>query len=146
MDQSALIEQLFAKIKTLEKRMLVLEKENAVLRAKLSNYENPKNSRNSSVPPSKDENRPLKTRSLRAESDRKVGGQKGHQGNTLKMTETPDEIITYSPDFCGQCGGDIHLLQAELVGKRQVVDIPKVQPFYVEHQIYKKRVNGQNSA
>jgi regulator of replication initiation timing len=67
MDQSALIQQLFAEIKALKERVLVLEnvekenvvmrKENAVLREKLSKYENPKNSRISSVPPSKDENR-----------------------------------------------------------------------------------------
>ena len=138
MDQSALIEQLFVEIKALKERMLVLEKENTFLREKLSKYENPKNSRNSSVPPSKDENRPPKTKSLREQSDRKVGGQKGHEGNTLKMTQTPDEIITYTPDFCGKCGSDIHELQAEFIGKRQVIDIPVVQPFYVEHQVYKK--------
>ena len=138
MDQSALIEQLFAEIKALKERMLVLEKENTFLREKLSKYENPKNSRNSSVPPSKDENRTPKTKSLREQSDRKVGGQKGHEGNTLKMTQTPDEIITYTPNFCGKCGSDIHELQAEFIGKRQVIDIPVVQPFYVEHQVYKK--------
>ena len=82
MDQSALIEQLFVEIKALKERMLVLEKENTFLREKLSKYENPKNSRNSSVPPSKDENRTPKTKSLREQSDRKVGGQKGHEGNT----------------------------------------------------------------
>ena len=138
MEQSALIEQLFAKIKALEERMLVLEKENSILREKLSKYENPKNSRNSSVAPSKDENRPLKTKSLREPSDKKVGGQKGHEGNTLKMTQTPDEIVIYTPDFCGKCGSDIHQLHSEFVGKRQVIDIPVVQPFYVEHQVYKK--------
>jgi transposase len=138
MDQSALIQQLFEEIKALKERMLTLEKENAVLREKLSKYENPKNSRNSSVPPSKDENRPLKTKSLRESSDKKVGGQNGHEGNTLKMTETPDEIITYTPDFCGKCGSDIQELHSEFVGKRQVIDIPVVQPFYVEHQVYKK--------
>jgi transposase len=125
-------------IKALKERMLVLEKENTFLREKLSKYENPKNSRNSSVPPSKDENRTPKTKSLREQSDRKVGGQKGHEGNTLKMTQTPDEIITYTPDFCGKCGSDIHELPSDFVGKRQVIDIPVVQPFYVEHQVYKK--------
>ena len=138
MDQSALIEQLFVEIKALKERMLVLEKENTFLREKLSKYENPKNSRNSSVPPSKDENRPPKTKSLREQSDRKVCGQKGHEGNTLKMTQTPDEIITYLPDFCGRCGSDIHESPSEFVGKRQVIDVPVVQPFYVEHQVYKR--------
>ena len=147
-DQRKLISELFVKIDSLTKRVIhlenvekenvILRKENGVLREKLFKYENPKNSRNSSVPPSKDENRPPKTKSLREQSDRKVGGQNGHEGNTLKMTQTPDEIITYTPDFCGKCGSDIHELQSEFVGKRQVIDIPVVQPFYVEHQVYKK--------
>jgi len=147
-DQRKLISELFVKIDSLTKRVIhlenvekenvVLRKENAVLREKLSKYEHPKNSRNSSVPPSKDENRPLKTKSLRESSDKKVGGQNGHEGNTLKMTETPDEIITYTPDFCGKCGSDIQALHSEFIGKRQVIDIPVVQPFYVEHQVYKK--------
>ena len=147
-DQRKLISELFVKIDSLTKRVIhlenvekenvILRKENGVLRDKLFKYENPKNSRNSSVPPSKDENRTPKTKSLREQSDRKVGGQKGHEGNTLKMTQTPDEIITYTPDFCGKCGSDIQELQAEFSGKRQVIDIPVVQPFYVEHQVYKK--------
>jgi transposase len=147
-DQRKLISELFVKIDSLTKRVIhlenvekenvILRKENGVLREKLFKYENPKNSRNSSVPPSKDENRPPKTKSLREQSDRKVGGQNGHEGNTLKMTQTPDEIVTYSPDFCGKCGSDIQELQAEFSGKRQVIDIPVVQPFYVEHQVYKK--------
>jgi regulator of replication initiation timing len=54
-DQSALIEQLFAEIKALKERMLVLENvekenvvlrnENAVLREKLFKYENQKQSK-----------------------------------------------------------------------------------------------------
>jgi hypothetical protein len=41
-DQSKLIEQLFKEIKELKKRMVVLENENAILREKLSRYENSK--------------------------------------------------------------------------------------------------------
>jgi len=39
-----------------------------------------KDSHNSSIPPSKDENRPKRTNSLREKSDKKVGGQPGHEG------------------------------------------------------------------
>lgn len=60
MDQSVLIEQLFSEIKALKERILVLEEENAFLREKLSKYEKPKNSRNSSIPPSKDEKQTFK--------------------------------------------------------------------------------------
>lgn len=149
MNQSALIEQPLAKIKALEERLLVLEnvekenvklrKENAILREKLSKYENPKNSRNSSIPPSKDENRPLKTKSLRESSNKKVGGQQGHEGNTLKMTDSPDKIIKYVPDFCCACGSDLQDASVEFVSKRQVVDIPIIKPEYIEHRIFKKQ-------
>lgn len=155
MDQSALIEQLFAKIKALEERVLVLEnvekenvklrKENSILREKLSKYENPKNSNNSSIPPSKDENRPLKTKSLREQSNKKVGGQPGHEGNTLKMTDTPDKVIEYVPDFCGVCGSNLQDTPEEFVSKRQVVDIPVIKPEYIEHQIFKKQCSCGHS-
>ena len=128
MDQSKLIEQLFKEIKELKERMVVLENENALLREKLSRYENSKNSRNSSVPPSKDENRPLKTKSLCEPTSRKVGGQKGHVGNTLKMTDSPDKIIEHIPPFCGKFGSDLQHIPFEFVGKRQVIDIPTIQP------------------
>ena len=54
-----------------------------------------KNSGNSSVPPSKDENRPRKTVSLRGSSGKPPGGQTGHEGSTLKMTSVPDQVIEH---------------------------------------------------
>jgi transposase len=143
-EQSKLIEQLFAEIKQLKERMSVLEKENTVLRKKLSKYENPKNSNNSSIPPSKDENRPLKTKSLRTKGG-KVGGQIGHKGTTLKMVENPDKVVDYVPDFCGGCGCDLQGVAQEFMGKRQVVDIPVIQPKYIEYRIYKKQCNCGHS-
>ena len=140
MDQSKLIEQLFAEIEQLKQRISILEKENAVLRKKLSKYENPKNSRNSSVLPSKDENRPLKTKSLREKTDCKIGGQKGHQGNTLKMTEHPDKIIEHLPDFCCECSCSLKDVPEEFIGNRQVVDIPVIKPPYIEHRVFKTKV------
>lgn len=149
MDQIKLIEQLFAEIKQLKERVSHLEKvekeniklvkENIILRKKLSKHDNPKNSRNSSIPPSKDENRSLKTKSLRKKTDRKVGGQPDHEGTTLKMSNNPDEIIKHLPDFCCECGCDIQDIPKELIGKRQVVDIPVIKPKYIEHRIYKRR-------
>ena len=52
-----------------------LLEENMELKRQLSKYEHPKNSNNSSIPPSKDEDRP-KRKSLRKESGLKPGGQK----------------------------------------------------------------------
>ena len=58
----------------------------ALLEARLERFEHPKNSKNSSTPPSKDENRVLPNQSLRDKSDKKVGGQLGHKGYTLEIS------------------------------------------------------------
>ncbi|MDT8442598.1 MAG: IS66 family transposase [Desulfuromonadales bacterium] len=108
------------------------------LKARLSKYEHPKNSQNSSLPPSKDENRAKRNQSLREKSGRKPGGQKGQQGNTLKMLASPDVVEKHIPDFCSCCGKDISSLASEFIGKRQVIDIPEIKYFVHEHQIFSK--------
>ena len=148
-DQSKFIAELFKKIDELTKRVsslesmekenVILRKENQVLRNKLSKHENPKNSSNSSVPPSKDERRPFKTKSLREQTGKQVGGQKGHDGNTLKMSPSPDKIIEYIPDFCTKCGGNLEGVPYDFTGKRQVVDIPIIRPEYIEHRVFERK-------
>lgn len=134
-----------------QKRIIELENENRQLRAdldtlttlvhkllqELEQLKHPKDSRNSSVPPSKDENRPFKTKSLRSSDGKLPGGQTGHEGNTLKMTDTPDFIIEHKPTYCNQCGNDVSNNPSELAGCRQVVDIPPIIPQYTEHRVFK---------
>ncbi len=100
-----------------------------------------KNSNNSSIPPSKDENRPAKNQSLRSKSGKSTGGQKGHKGKTLEMVNTPDEIICHKPNQCEHCGNDLSRIQEVFQGRRQVIDIPPIQPKYIEHQVYSKQCN-----
>jgi len=97
-----------------------------------------KNSGNSSVPPSKDENRPQKTSSLRSSSGKSAGGQAGHEGSTLKMSSMPDNVVNHKPHFCKCCGLGLQDQKAELVCHRQVIDIPPVKPVYTEHRQYRK--------
>lgn len=137
MNKDRLIEQLILKVEALTQRVEQLEKENQYLKARLLKYETPKNSSNSSIAPSKDENRP-KRRSLREKSNRNPGGQKGRKGNTLKMVETPDEVIKHIPDYCNCCGRDLSSLDYHYIGKRQVHDIPQIKLKVTEHQIYKR--------
>lgn len=131
-----------------QKRILELEVEVTSLKALIQvlleeneRLKHPKNSRNSSVPPSKDENRPLKTKSLRNPSGKKPGGQIGHQGNTLKMTDHPDHIVEHKPTYCNHCGYDLSHAKTELVKSRQVVDIPPIIPQYTEHRVFRRTCN-----
>jgi transposase len=106
------------------------------LRSEVKNLKTPKNSGNSSLPPSSDLFR-FMNQSLRGKSDKKSGGQPGHKGETLLMSPNPDKIIEHRPDkICPHCG-KIHTdVPAQLIGKRQVIDIPFIQASVVEHQVY----------
>ena len=90
---------LFIVVDQLTKQVQTLQKEVDQLKRK-----KPKNSSNSSLPPSQDLFR-LKNQSLRKKSNKKTGGQPGHTGETLSMSETPDETIPHMPDaLCPFCG------------------------------------------
>ena len=114
------------------------------LNSRLDKLENPKNSRNSSIPPSHDYSRPLRTQSLREPSNKKLGGQPGHEGKTLEMTKNPDKIISHIPQFCTCCGRDLSQTKAELVECRQEVVLPPIQPIFIEHQSFQKICNCGN--
>lgn len=126
------------RIAELEAKVIQLEAIIVQLLEKIETLMHSKNSRNSSVPPSKDENRPLKNQSLRTPSEKKIGGQFGHEGTTLKMTKNPDNFILHKPDFCIRCGNDLNYIEAEFLKRRQIIDIPVIHPKYTEHQIFKK--------
>lgn len=115
-----------------------LKKEVRYLKDRLAKYENPKNSSNSSVPPSQDENRPLKTKSLRIKSNKSIGGQKGHKGYTLEMTKNPDKIIDIIPEYCKECNKPLFSIPPKYVGSRQIIDIPPIRAIYIEYKTYKK--------
>ena len=95
-----------------------------------------RNSHNSSLPPSTDPpwQRVPRTKSLRQQSGRKVGGQPGHCGSTLKASQHPDHLITHAPETCPGCGAA--LAQAEVVAsdRRQLFDLPPVKMIVTEHR------------
>jgi transposase len=96
------------------------------------------NSSNSGKPPSSDGlQKPVRVSSLRERSGKKSGGQKGHPGETLCRTETPDVIIDHYPPNCAGCGAP--LTEAMVTGfvARQVVDLPEPQPLIItEHRVH----------
>ena len=93
-----------------------------------------KNSGNSGKPPSSDGLKKPRTRSLREKSGRKSGGQKGHQGRTLKMVETPNRIEIHEVSSCPYCTSNLEDVVCERYEKRQVFDIPPMQMEITEHQ------------
>ncbi|WP_445721695.1 IS66 family transposase [Flavobacterium sp.] len=125
------------RIAELEIKVVQLEAIIVQLFEKIETLMHSKNSRNSSVPPSKDENRSLKNKSLRLSSGKKIGGQPGHEGTTLKMVKNPDKIILHKAVFCSNCGNDLKSIPSEFISRRQIVDIPPIKPEYTEHQIFK---------
>lgn len=138
MPENPTFEQLMIIVVELQAELKKLRKENVALKEKLAKYENPKNSRNSSIPPSKDENRPKRNNSLRKKTGLKPGGQKGHKGKTLMVNENPDIIEKILPDYCNKCGKDLSGVEGMLDKKRQIVDIPPIKPITTEYQTFGK--------
>ena len=97
-----------------------------------------KTSKNSHLPPSKDLGRvePKKNQSLRKKSGKPVGGQLGHKGTTLLMSEEPDEVIDLRPSYCNRCGESLSGNPSTLVGRRQLIDIPPIKPVVTEYRSY----------
>lgn len=135
-------------VRELLEKISILTKENKELRTRLLQYEHPKTSQNSSLPPSKDtpvvqgeKSAKLRmTRSLRPTSDKPSGGQPGHIGTTLEISQTPDEVITLNPDYCNHCGGSLADITAEKSETRQVVDIPlPIKPVVTNYTSVSKR-------
>lgn len=141
-DKDKIISELIIRMERLERRIRELEgleKENKILRERLSKYENPKNSHNSSLPPSKDENRPKKNQSLRRPTGKKRGGQPGHKGKTLEMTATPDRTMELHPDYCRNCGLSLESVTSTKERSRQIVDIPPIKAVWTEYRTYGKQ-------
>src|SRR5690606_17693087 len=81
-----------------------------------------RNSRNSSKPPSSDRsNKP--PRSQRQRGKRSPGGQEGHQGHHLELSENPDDIIVHSLTGKCDCGCDLSAVQVLDHEVRQVFDL-----------------------
>jgi transposase len=119
----ALVRQLLGQIADLAARVKALEDRLA------------RDSHNSSKPPSTDQpgSRP-KPKSLRQKSGRKPGGQPGHPGRTLTVSQTPDRVVTHSPKQCAKCQESLESAPVVAVEKRQVVELPPIRIEVIEHQ------------
>ena len=106
------------------------------------------NSRSSSKPPSTDKvnfTNPPKPKSLRTKSGRKAGGQKGHRGDTLRQSESPDHVVEHrlgEGARCPKCGTALHAGPAGPLGRRhcecrQVFELPAFRMEIFEHRAEK---------
>jgi transposase len=119
--------QMINKIFGLEERIENLIKENTELKARLN-----KDSHNSNKPPSSDGLK-KKTKSLRKKSNKKSGGQKGHEGQTLKRNPNPDIIKELPLCNCPNCNNDLINEDVISIEKRQEIDIPEIKPKTTEY-------------
>ena len=106
------------------------------LKELLSRQNSPKNSNNSSIPPSQDRFR--KTKSTRTKSKRKSGGQKGHKGSNLKMVSLADALVIHQVDSCTHCLESLPEDFTEYEA-RQVFDLPPITIRVTEHRVQVKK-------
>ena len=105
------------------------------LQIEIQLLKNGRKSNTSSTPSSQDYTR-SNVNNSREKSDRKSGGQKGHKGSSLKMSENPDKIIEHIPNYCRECGEKLDISLSQLHKRRQEIVIPPITPEYIEHRSY----------
>jgi transposase len=102
-------------------------------------------SHNSGLPPSSDPpgakaaRAVRRTRSLRRQSGKRVGGQVGHLGATLRQVEYPDRLRVHAPRRCRGCAGSLAGCAVMGYSRRQVFDLPPTALEVTEHWAQVKR-------
>ena len=126
------LEQLRQENTALRAQVALLSERISVLEAKLA-----KDSHNSHLPPSSDRFQ-RQPKSLRKRSGKKPGGQAGHPGSTLMLSETPDLVIVHPVEHCQHCQRDLREVESLQVERRQVLDLPPKRVVVIEHQAQRK--------
>src|SRR6266487_5845100 len=130
------LEQLRQENSALREQVALLSERINALEAKLA-----KDSHNSHLPPSSDRFH-RQPKSLRKQSGKQPGGQAGHAGNTLKLSEAPDLVIVHPVDHCQHCQRDLREVESLRVERRQVLDLPPKRVLVIEHQAHQKCCPG----
>lgn len=93
-----------------------------------------KDSHNSNKPPSTDNPYTKKKTKSQRKKGGKVGGQKGHKGSNLKLSETPDKIINLPISGKCDCGANLRAGKHKGHERRQVIDLPEIKTETTEYQ------------
>ncbi len=114
-----LVKKLLARIEELERRLAL-------------------NSKNSSKPPSSDglSKKPA-PKSLREKTGKKMGGQIGHVGDTLKQINNPDNTIEYDLEACITCGESLLEVPIAEIIERQEIDVV-IEKKVIAHKAFVK--------
>jgi transposase len=137
---------LMDEVQQLREEVKRLTQENQELRERLATAEATikqlvellgQNSRNSNWPSSRDKNRAKpKPKSLRSKTERKAGGQEGHEGHRLEFNPEPNHIEKHRPTHCEQCQTPLPAeIAASEIARRQVFDLPPLRFVTIEHQV-----------
>ncbi len=141
--QQRIIEDLSQEMGKLQRQIARLKQElretrsdNHRLRRRNSELEalSTKDSHNSSRPPSTDPPWSKRTRSLRRPSGKPPGGQVGHRGSTLRLTQKPQRVVTHRPKQCRHCLSPLREGHSAGSERRQVIDLVPARLRVTEHR------------
>jgi len=130
------VKELTDRIEKLESENNILREENDLFKAEIIELKAKinTNSHNSSKPPSSDgyKKKPAFPRKKKG----KQGGQKGHQGRTLRQVKDADKIIKHKPGPC-DCGHEFSDAELSVAETRQVFDLPQPRLEVIAHELLK---------
>ena len=136
LDLSAKVDRLTADFAALKAENTALRAECQTLRERVQTLEEQvaKDSHNSHKPPSAGGLAKPRPMSLRPKSERSSGGQPGHTGHTLRMSDHPDRTLRHAVERCAGCGRNLGRQAPDRVERRQVFDLPEPKLEVTEHQ------------
>ncbi|MDT5268261.1 MAG: transposase [Acidobacteriota bacterium] len=123
-------ERLQAEASDLRGHNFQLQRRNAELEAIVA-----KDSHNSSRPPSSDPPWAKRTRSLRQPSGRRPGGQAGHSGETLRLSNNPNRVVEHRPRECRGCHASLAAAQVVRHSRQQVWEVVPARLRVTEHRL-----------
>jgi transposase len=124
-EKAALIRALWAQVQALTARVAELEAKQG--------GEPPKNSDNSSQPPSRD-NKPNREDKPKREGPRQ--GSLGRKGGGRPLTANPDETVTARPMCCARCQAAFDAADHQLVNRYDKIELPQVKPVVTRVELY----------